>query len=116
MKIGIVGLGLIGGCLGLDLRQAGHRVYGVSRRQTTCEAAISIGAVDAASLALTSLATMDLIFVCTPYQCGPPHCHRSGWHSLRRGNHYRCGLCQGRNGGGGDATLALVCGGSSDEW
>ncbi|HCF28898.1 MAG TPA: arogenate dehydrogenase, partial [Cyanobacteria bacterium UBA11049] len=34
MNIGIVGLGLIGGCLGLDLRAQGHKVLGVSRRES----------------------------------------------------------------------------------
>lgn len=66
MKIGIVGLGLIGGCLGLDLRRAGHWVYGVSRRQVTCASASAMGAVDAAGLDLAALSTMDLVFVCTP--------------------------------------------------
>ncbi|NEP19764.1 MAG: prephenate/arogenate dehydrogenase [Leptolyngbya sp. SIO4C1] len=66
MKIGIVGLGLIGSCLGLDLRQAGHQVYGVGRRQANCEAAIAAGIADTASDDLTSLAVTELIFVCTP--------------------------------------------------
>lgn len=66
MKIGIVGLGLIGGCLGLDLRQAGHTVIGVSRRQSTCEAAIEKGAVEAASMSLDSLKMTEVVIVCTP--------------------------------------------------
>ena len=66
MKIGIVGLGLIGGSLGLDFRQLGHEVYGVTRRTTTCEAAIACGAVDYASTELQSLNTTDIVFVCTP--------------------------------------------------
>jgi arogenate dehydrogenase (NADP+) len=66
MKIGIVGLGLIGGSLGLDLRQAGHQVYGVSRRQSTCEAALAQGMVDFASPALDSLRPAEVVFVCTP--------------------------------------------------
>jgi arogenate dehydrogenase (NADP+) len=66
MEIGIVGLGLIGGSLGLDFRQLGHRVVGVARRAATCEAAISCGAVDAASTELASLHTADIVFLCTP--------------------------------------------------
>ncbi|MEM9904738.1 MAG: prephenate/arogenate dehydrogenase [Cyanobacteria bacterium P01_D01_bin.44] len=66
MRIGIVGLGLIGGCLGLDLRRVGHWVYGVSRRQTTCAAAETRGVVDAAGVELAGLADTELVFVCTP--------------------------------------------------
>ena len=66
MKLGIVGLGLIGGCLGLDLRDRGFEVLGVSRRQNTCDLAISMGVVDRASLNLSLLAKTDVIFICTP--------------------------------------------------
>ena len=66
MKIGIVGLGLIGGSLGLDFRQLGHEVWGVTRRATTCEAAIAGGAVDYASTELQSLNSTDIVFLCTP--------------------------------------------------
>ncbi|MEM9162504.1 MAG: prephenate/arogenate dehydrogenase [Cyanobacteria bacterium P01_F01_bin.4] len=66
MKIGIVGLGLIGGCLGLDLRRAGHWVYGVSRRQETCTTAENRGVVDVAATALAGLGETELVFVCTP--------------------------------------------------
>lgn len=66
MKIGIVGLGLIGGSLGLDLRSQGHEVLGVSRRERTCEIAVARGAVDDAGVELALLADTDLIFVCTP--------------------------------------------------
>jgi arogenate dehydrogenase (NADP+) len=70
MQIGIVGLGLIGGSLGLDLRSQGHQVWGMSRNQTTCEQAVTIGAVDFASLDLDGLGcnyfNTDLVIVCTP--------------------------------------------------
>lgn len=66
MKIGIVGLGLIGGSLGLDFRQLGHTVLGVARRQATCEAAIACGAVDEATTELASLHDANIIFICTP--------------------------------------------------
>lgn len=33
MKVGIIGLGLIGGSLGLDLVKKGVKVFGVSRNQ-----------------------------------------------------------------------------------
>jgi len=66
MKLGIVGLGLIGGSLGLDLRDRGFEVLGVSRRQSTCDLAVSMGVADRASLDLSLLAEADLIFICTP--------------------------------------------------
>ncbi|MEO1791317.1 MAG: prephenate/arogenate dehydrogenase [Cyanobacteria bacterium J06629_19] len=66
MKIGIVGLGLIGSCLGLDLIAGGHEVYGVARRQATCAQALALGVVTAASTQLASLRTCDVVFVCTP--------------------------------------------------
>ncbi len=66
INIGIVGLGLIGGSVGLDLRSLGYRVLGVSRREQTCQKAIALGAVDEASLELSLLSVADLIFICTP--------------------------------------------------
>ncbi|HEY9633199.1 MAG TPA: prephenate/arogenate dehydrogenase [Coleofasciculaceae cyanobacterium] len=66
MKIGIVGLGLIGGSLGLDLRAFGHQVLGVSRQEHTCQRAIERGVVDDASVNLAILASADVVFVCTP--------------------------------------------------
>ncbi len=66
MNIGIVGLGLIGGSLGLDLRSRGHQVFGISRRESTCEKAIARGAVDDASVEYSLLATSEVVFVCTP--------------------------------------------------
>ena len=66
MKIGIVGLGLIGGCLGFDLRSQGHYILGVSRRESTCEKAIKLGSVDQASVDLSLLASADVVFICTP--------------------------------------------------
>ncbi len=66
MKIGIVGLGLIGGSLGLDLRSLGHQVLGVSRQERTCKIAVARGAADEAAADLALLADTDLIFICTP--------------------------------------------------
>ncbi len=66
MRIGIVGLGLIGGSLGLDLRALGHQVYGIARRPDTCVAAVTLGAVDSATSDLASLAPVELVIVCTP--------------------------------------------------
>lgn len=66
MNIGIVGLGLIGGSLGLDLRGQGHRVLGLSRRPETCRAAIARGIVDDADVDLTLMAEAEVVFICTP--------------------------------------------------
>ncbi|AFZ37760.1 Prephenate dehydrogenase [Stanieria cyanosphaera PCC 7437] len=66
MKIGIVGLGLIGGSLGIDLRTQGHQILGVSRKETTCLIAVEKGVVDQASTDLKLLSQAEIIFVCTP--------------------------------------------------
>ena len=66
MKVGIVGLGLIGGSLGLDLRSLGYEVLGVSRRQTTCDLAVAKGVVDEASINLNLMSKANTIFLCTP--------------------------------------------------
>lgn len=66
MNIGIVGLGLIGGSLGLDLRSQGYRVFGVSRRESTCQRAIARGIVDDASVDLALLTVAEVVFICTP--------------------------------------------------
>ncbi|MBJ7901096.1 MAG: prephenate/arogenate dehydrogenase [Cyanobacteria bacterium RI_101] len=66
MKIGILGLGLIGGSLGLALRERGHWVMGVSRSQKTLETALARGAADRAGADLESLGEAEVIFLCTP--------------------------------------------------
>lgn len=72
MKIGIVGLGLIGGSLGLDFKRLGHTVLGIARRSETCDVALHYGAVDQASTELKSLSTADIIFICTPIHAIEP--------------------------------------------
>lgn len=66
MNIGIVGLGLIGGSIGLDLRSRGFDVFGVSSRQQTCDRAKARGVVSEASIHLSDMATANLVFICTP--------------------------------------------------
>ena len=67
MKIGIVGLGLIGGSLGIDLKaMGGHYLLGVSRRETTCQQAVERGIMDEASQDLAILSNADIIFLCPP--------------------------------------------------
>ncbi|MEB3311601.1 MAG: prephenate/arogenate dehydrogenase [Snowella sp.] len=66
MKIGIVGLGLIGGSLGLDFRAQGFSVLGISRQEKTCLRAMEREAVDQASVDVSRLAQAEVIFLCTP--------------------------------------------------
>ncbi|WP_366142488.1 prephenate/arogenate dehydrogenase [uncultured Thermosynechococcus sp.] len=66
MRIGIVGLGLIGGSLGIDLRAKGYYVVGLSRRSQTCERAIAKGAIDRGSTEPEILRALDLVFLCPP--------------------------------------------------
>jgi len=66
MNIGVVGLGLIGGSLGLDLRFQGHQVIGLSRRSQNCAEAIARGVVDDASVDPAFLAAAEVVFICTP--------------------------------------------------
>lgn len=66
MKIGIVGLGLIGGSLGIDLRRLGHRVIGISRKKSTCIRACEMGAVDEADVEPSLIKDVDVAFICTP--------------------------------------------------
>lgn len=66
MKIGIVGLGLIGGSLGLDLRSRGHYIIGVSRKETTCQIALEKGIADETGIGLQLLAGAEVVIICTP--------------------------------------------------
>ncbi|MBD2088819.1 prephenate/arogenate dehydrogenase [Microcoleus sp. FACHB-1515] len=75
MRVGIVGLGLIGGSLGLALRSRSaartdstrnYTILGVSRRSQVCQQAIAIGAADEASVNFDCLATADVVILCTP--------------------------------------------------
>jgi arogenate dehydrogenase (NADP+) len=66
MDIGIVGLGLIGASLAGDLRNIGYQIYGVSRQQSTCDFALANGLVDRASTDISTLATCEIIIICTP--------------------------------------------------
>jgi arogenate dehydrogenase (NADP+) len=66
MKIGIIGLGLIGGSLAKDFREENLEIYGVSRQEETCINAQKRGIVDYASKDLSLIYQTDLIFICTP--------------------------------------------------
>ncbi len=65
----IVGVGLLGGSLGLALKERGlcRRVRGVGHRQVSLDAALARHAIDEASLELApAIADADLIVICTP--------------------------------------------------
>jgi len=66
MRIGIVGLGLIGGSLGLDLSYLGFKVLGVSRKEKTCNLALEMGVADETSTSLSLLKNAEIVFICTP--------------------------------------------------
>lgn len=66
MKIGIVGLGLIGASLAYDLKQKNHYLIGVSRQKITYEKALDLAIVDEANINSEILGETDLIFICTP--------------------------------------------------
>jgi len=67
-NIGIIGLGLIGGSLGLELREKGFRTFGVSQREKTRDRALERGIVDEISEGYSLLNQCDLIFICTPIE------------------------------------------------
>jgi prephenate dehydrogenase len=67
--VAIVGVGLIGGSIGLALRQRGlaERVIGIGRRQTTLRTARRVGAVTNTTIELAKgVADAELVVVCTP--------------------------------------------------
>lgn len=65
----IVGVGLLGGSLGLALKDRGmaSTIRGVGRRQSSLDKALEVGAVDSTSLDVTEAAAdADLVVLCTP--------------------------------------------------
>lgn len=67
--VAIVGVGLIGGSIGLALRERGlaERVVGIGRRQESLRTARRVGAVHNTTVDLAKgVAEADLVVVCTP--------------------------------------------------
>ena len=64
--VGIVGLGLIGGSIGLDLRSQGIEVQGLVHRSVTAERAMERGLVSAVSTDPSCLARCDLVILALP--------------------------------------------------
>ncbi|MCU0640895.1 MAG: prephenate dehydrogenase/arogenate dehydrogenase family protein [Candidatus Margulisbacteria bacterium] len=72
MRIAIIGLGLIGGSIGLALKQnppAGGKlkIIGIPRREETIGLAKQLGAIDEGTTDhVKGVADADLVFICTP--------------------------------------------------
>lgn len=67
--VAIVGVGLIGGSIGLAVRERklARSVVGIGRRETSLQAAEKIGAIDRATTSLGGgVAQAELVVVCTP--------------------------------------------------
>lgn len=69
-RVGIIGLGLIGGSLGLAIKEKGiaYSVIGISRKKTTLEKARKLKVIDRGFLGFKILASCDLIILATPVQ------------------------------------------------
>ena len=65
-KIGIVGLGLIGGSLGLDLQSLGHDVYGLVKREETAARARERGLAQFISTNSNILKNCSIIILALP--------------------------------------------------
>jgi arogenate dehydrogenase (NADP+) len=66
MRLGILGLGLIGGSLGLDLSALGHHVCGVTTRESEAQIAVEIGAAAEAGTDLALLSGCEVVILCVP--------------------------------------------------
>ena len=65
-RVGIVGLGLIGGSLGLDLQARGWSVQGLVHRPATADRALARGLVGAVSTDPSCLSGCDLVILALP--------------------------------------------------
>lgn len=72
--VAIVGIGLIGGSLGMALRERrlARRVVGIPRRPATIDEALAIGAIDAGTLELSAVAEAELVVLAPPVLAIPP--------------------------------------------
>ena len=67
-NIGIVGLGLIGGSLGLDLQKLGYTVYGITHREKTAHKARERKLAQIVSTDPSVLKNCSLIFIALPLE------------------------------------------------
>ena len=70
MHVAIIGLGLIGGSIGLALKQAnepGRDIVGYARRHKTASTALRLGAIDRAETNLTDVVReAEIVIIATP--------------------------------------------------
>ena len=67
-NIGIVGLGLIGGSLGLDLQKIGYTVYGITHRETTATTARERKLAQFVGTDPSVLKNCSIIFIALPLE------------------------------------------------
>ena len=67
-NIGIVGLGLIGGSLGLDLQKRGYTIYGITHREKTAQKARERKLAQIVSTDPSVLTNCSLIFIALPLE------------------------------------------------
>ena len=67
-NIGIVGLGLIGGSLGLDLQKLGYTVYGITHREKTAQKARERKLAQVVSTDQSVLKNCSLIYIALPLE------------------------------------------------
>lgn len=81
--VAIAGVGLIGGSIGLALRQRGlaDEVVGIGRREETLRAASMVGAITRSTLKLAEgVAEAELVVVCTPVASIVEHVRQAATH------------------------------------
>ncbi len=67
-KIGIIGLGLMGGSLSIALQETSKEFYfvGLDHNEEHCTQALSLGLVNEVVETLDAISTCDVIFLCIP--------------------------------------------------
>ncbi len=65
-KVGIYGVGLIGGSVGLALKKAGAEVLGIGRNPDKLKRAVSVGAIDDFSTSIDSALGVDVLVIAVP--------------------------------------------------
>jgi len=67
-KIGIIGLGLMGGSLSIALKSVAkpYHFIGIDHNKEHCKEALSLGLVDEIAQDLDAISSCDIIFICIP--------------------------------------------------
>ena len=85
--VAIVGVGLIGGSIGMALRQRGlaKNIVGIGRRQASLRTARRVEAVTHTTIDLNKgVADAELVIVCTPVGQIVEHVHQAAQHCAER--------------------------------